>query len=243
MRLVRLFFGVGIFLVAISTNSCRKDELTGPFGISAHDFLSSEKYNKLTVEILFVNGYKPDDAAIVNLQSFLEARLNKPSGITVTYKNISSPGKSYYTVDDVQKIEREDRDHYTHGNSLYSFIFFADAPYSDPNVLGIAYGSTSTVIFEKTVVNNSGGFGQPTKTVLESTVTEHEFGHLMGLVDNGTNMVHPHLDSSHGQHCNNQNCLMYYATETTDILSNLIGGNIPPLDGNCIEDLQANGGK
>ncbi|GAB0155237.1 hypothetical protein CHRYSEOSP005_04980 [Chryseobacterium sp. Alg-005] len=36
---------------------------------------------------------------------------------------------------------------------------------------------------------------------------------------------------------------MYYASETTDILSFLNTNNIPQLDTNCKADLKANGGK
>jgi hypothetical protein len=48
---------------------------------------------------------------------------------------------------------------------------------------------------------------------------------------------------ANGNHCSNQDCLMYYAAETTDILGFLVTGNIPTLDANCISDIKANGGK
>jgi len=52
-----------------------------------------------------------------------------------------------------------------------------------------------------------------------------------------------HKDAAHGNHCNNNNCLMYYTSNTRDILGILLVGNIPSLDVNCRSDLQANGGK
>jgi hypothetical protein len=226
-----------------TTNSCRKDNLTGPFAIEAHDFLASDKYDKLEVEIVYVNGYQPQQSSIDHLKSFLDARLNKSRGITIVYKNISSPGKSYYTIDDLEKVEKKERINYTKHHTISAYIFFADAGYSDPNVLGIAYGTTSMAIFERVVNDNSGGLSQPSRYVLEATSIEHEFGHILGLVDNGTKMVNGHLDNAHPHHCNNQNCLMYYGVETTDVLGNLMGGEIPELDENCINDLRANGGK
>jgi hypothetical protein len=225
------------------SNSCRKDELSGPLGIEAHDFLSNDKYTKLNIEIVFVKGYKPTDNTVSALQNFLDERVNKSSGISVFYKEISSPGKSYLTIDDIQKIEKKERDHYSKGSTLCAFLLFTDVPYTDPKVLGVAYGSTSIAVFESTIDNYSGGIAQPSRYVLESTVGEHEFGHLLGLVDFGTKMVTDHRDYSNGNHCSNQNCLMYYATETTDILGNLTGGNIPSLDQNCLDDLKSNGGK
>lgn len=72
---------------------------------------------------------------------------------------------------------------------------------------------------------------------------EHEVGHLLGLVDLGSPMQTNHKDVAHGNHCNNSGCLMYYTSETTDILGFLLTGAIPTLDANCIADLKANGGK
>lgn len=82
--------------------------------------------------------------------------------------------------------------------------------------------------------------GEPGKA---TTVAEQEMGHLMGLVDLGSPMINNHKDATHGNHCNNQNCLMYYSLETTDLLGFLLTGSIPPLDLNCISDLHANGGR
>jgi hypothetical protein len=241
MKVVRAFLVLAVVFFT-ATTSCRKDQLTGLFAITPDDFLSSDKYKKLEVEIVYVNGYRPETATIDHMQSFLNARLNKPQGISFIYKSINSPGKSSYTIDDVQKIEKKERVDNTKGKTISAFIFFADAHYSDASVLGTAYGSTSIAIFERTVNENSGGLTQPSKYLLEATACEHEFGHLLGLVDNGTKMVNSHIDGAHGKHCNNQNCLMYYAVETTDVLA-IMGGDVPELDENCLDDLRANGGK
>ena len=98
-------------------------------------------------------------------------------------------------------------------------------------------------ILGKTIHDNSGGIGQASRTKLETTVLEHEFAHILGLVDSGSTMQTNHKDAAHGNHCNNTNCLMYYASETTDILGVLLTGSIPVLDANCKADLTANGGK
>ena len=42
------------------------------------------------------------------------------------------------------------------------------------------------VIFGKTIHDNSGALGQTSRTKLESTVLDHEFGHILGLVDIGS---------------------------------------------------------
>ena len=98
-------------------------------------------------------------------------------------------------------------------------------------------------LFEKVIRENTGRIGRPSATTVESTVLMHEFGHLLGLVDNGSPALQDHVDEEHGAHCTNENCLMYYAIQTTGFLTNLTGGTIPALDGNCLQDLKANGGK
>lgn len=89
----------------------------------------------------------------------------------------------------------------------------------------------------------SGGIGEPSQSVVEQTVTKHEVGHLLGLVDNGTPMQNDHKDEDWGAHCDIDECLMYYAI-TRDFLGDfLLGGSVPEFDEFCIEDLQANGGR
>ena len=240
MQLIRII--IFITFTALVLAGCRKDNInSGPFSIEAKDFLSAKKYEELVIQVCYVDGYKPEQASLADLKSFLSERLNKPEGITFRYTSISSPARNAYDIEALRKVEKDHRTEHSRGDQLTVWVFFADAPYATSNVLGVVYGTTSFAIFEKVVHDNSGGLGQPSQAVLETTVAEHEFGHLMGLVDAGTPMVTAHSANEH--HCSNSNCLMYYAVETLDIIGNLAGGEIPALDQNCISDLQANGGK
>ena len=234
-------------LIASVITGCSKDEIKADNKVNPEHFLSDDKYEKLIVEIQYVSGYAPSSTSVNNLKTFLEERLHKPGGISIVQTAISSPGKSIYTMDDIRAIEESNRTQHTNGKTLTAYFFFADGDYAgnsgSSKVLGIAYEGSSMVIFEKTVKDHSGGLTQPPVATLESTVLLHEFGHILGLVNNGTSMQAAHQDEAHGHHCNNQNCLMYYTAETTDILANLTGGNVPGLDQKCIDDLRANGGK
>lgn len=237
-----------LYLIIItSISGCKKDEFARNDSVSPNDFLSGKKYEKLIVEIQYVTGYQPTTATVDNLKAFLQQRLNKPGGITIVQNAISSPGKTSFSIDDIKAVEKEYRTQHTSKKTLTAYFFFADADYASNSgsskVLGIAYGNSSMVIFEKTIKDYSGGITQPPITTLETTVINHEFAHILGLVNNGTPVQSTHQDVAHGKHCNNANCLMYYTAETSDIVSNIIGGNILTLDGNCINDLIANGGK
>jgi len=212
-------------------------------GASANDLLSASRYSSVKIEIQYMPGFQPDASAINNLTAFLNALINKPGGVTVVQTQIPASGKTVLTLNDIATIEKNNRTAYTSGSGLGVYFLFTDGNYSDANVLGIAYRNTSMVLLGKTIHDNSGGIGQTSRIKLESTVLEHEFGHILGLVNIGSPMQTAHLDGAHGNHCNNTNCLMYYASETTDILGILLTGNIPTLDANCKADLTANGGK
>lgn len=230
--------------------SCTKDGdpiLGKDDNVTPNSFLSSTKYDKLVVEIQYMDTYQATTAAINNLKTFLQQRLSKSAGITYVEKAIPSGGKTSYSASDIRTIEKANRSQHTNGSTLTAYFLFTDGDYSansgNSKVLGIAYESSSMAVFEKTIRDYSGGLGQPAVSTLESTVILHEFGHILGLVNNGTSMVAAHQDVAHGKHCDDQNCLMYYTAETSDIVANLTGGTIPSLNAKCLDDLKANGGK
>jgi len=216
-----------------------------PAGSSAHDFLSADDYQTLKVEILYVGQYQPSAAAITSLQNFLEARLNKPGGIFISMRQIDSPGTSPYSTSEIRKLETDNRTFYNNTGELTLCILFVDGrsttDTSTSAVLGTAYLNTSCVIYENTVWAFSNGVNQPPRNIMESTVLQHELCHLLGLVDFGTDMVTDHQDPDHIRHCNNNQCLMYWASQNR--VMNMQTSAVPQLDANCIADLQANGGK
>ena len=212
-------------------------------GASAKDFLAASIYTSVKIEIQYMPGYAPDAAAINNLTSFFNNLTNKPSGITVVQTPIQASGKAILSLNDIATIEKNNRTIFSSGSQLGLYFLYTDGGYSDGNVLGLAYRNTSICIIGKTIYDNSGAVGQVSRTKLETTVLQHEIGHIFGLVDLGSTMQINHKDTGHGNHCNNNKCIMYYASETTDALGFLLTGSIPALDDNCSADLRANGGK
>ncbi|MGM5469761.1 membrane metalloprotease [Flavobacteriaceae bacterium LMO-SS05] len=239
--------------------SCSKDELPNnnngsniianqqPTGSSSHDLLSDDTFTSMVIELVYVEGYKPTQTAINNLVSFLNARTYKPGGVTVELRSIPSPGISTYSTQDIVNVEKDNRTLYNEGSQIAVWAFFADGEAngntSTELTLGTAYRNTSFVIYEATVKSLSGGFNQPSTSVLESTVIQHEVGHILGLTNFGAAMQTPHEDTAHPKHCDVESCLMYYAATTGSSLMGISGGAIPQLDSQCIADLRANGGK
>lgn len=217
-------------------------------GFSAPDFLSDENFTKLEIEIDYMQGYEPNEEALDSLEAFLERRLNKKSVSIMMPTEIPAAGNSNYTANDIRELESQYRNEYSsvEDSTLSAYMIIVDSRYEERNVLGAAYYNTSNAFFGETYEEVSGGFNQPSRRLTESISFRHEFGHLFGLVNipgSGTNMQTNHQDTDNGPHCTNENCLMYYGMENTGLFGQVFGEEIPPLDANCLADLQANGGK
>jgi predicted Zn-dependent protease len=213
-------------------------------GASARDFLSASDFDRLVVEVQYVEGFRPTDAALQDLATFLAARLNKPGGIDIQLgTGLPVQPQSSYSADAVRALEQQHRTAFTEGRTIAAWLAFLPGEFAGgANVLGIAYQNTSMAIFVEKIGQHTGGPLEPSRQTVEATVANHEFGHLLGLVNNGSPMQDEHQDEPHGEHCENEDCLMHYSVRLTDFLSNLLGG-MPQLDQDCLADLQANGGK
>ena len=213
-------------------------------GASAADFLSDIDFEHLVIQVQYLEGMAPTQSGLDNLTAFLEARLDKPGGVEV-HLDASPVGPATgrtYSASDIRALEDEHRTLFTSGDTLAAYLLVVDGQYQQENVLGIAYYNTSTALFGERIQDNTGGINQPPRARVEATVAMHEFGHLLGLVNNGTDMQEPHQDTENGNHCDDDQCLMYYAVRTTQFLGSLIGSGSPSLDANCLADLRANGG-
>jgi hypothetical protein len=212
-------------------------------GSSAEDFLTDDNFGNLIVEVQYMEGYRPDDDALDNLEAFLEERLHKSSVTVLTPSEIPAEGRDSYSAADVRDLESEHRTEFSEEDQLAAYFIILDGAYDEGNILGIAYYNTSMALFGETIAGASGSVGQPSRSVVETIVMQHEAGHIIGLVNNGVEMQEPHQDEENGNHCDDDGCLMYHAVNTTDFFANLFGGDVPELDEYCVTDLQAAGGK
>ncbi|WP_027137060.1 membrane metalloprotease [Gaetbulibacter saemankumensis] len=217
-------------------------------GSSANDILSDNTFKSLVIELVYVEGFQPRQASIDNFVTFLTNHTYKPNGIDVQVRSIPSLGTETYSTEDIADIERENRTQYNTKDKLAIWAFFTDGKSdkdeSNSVVLGTAYWNTSFVIFEETIQGLSNSPIEPSRSLLESTVINHELGHLLGLTNLGTDMQTDHEDTNHPKHCNDEDCLMYWEAESAAAISNLSNTSTPPpLDAQCLADLKANGGK
>ncbi len=217
-------------------------------GSSSNDLLSDNQFTRMEIELVYVDGFEPTQETINNFISFLESRTYKPDGILVEKRKITSPGIDKFSIEDIADIENENRKKYNNGNTITVWALFVDGE-SDKNdnnnvVLGAAYWNTSFVIYEKTIREFSNSPTEPKRSILETTVITHEFGHILGLTNLGAPLQSDHEDNEHEKHCNVESCLMYWEAESGSAINNMINsGSIPQLDPQCIADLRSNGGK
>jgi hypothetical protein len=232
-------------ILLVTITSCQKDTLYGDkdyqtLGTSAHDLLASDKFQSLIVQISYMQGYQPEPETITALENFLRLYLNKPGGISVTIQQIPASGRDDLSLKQIVETEKKVRSVYSAANVLGVHVLITDGFSLDRQVLASSYWNTSLCVFGKTVYELTAGGNQTARSRLMSILLQHEFGHLLGLVNQGSPMQVPHRDSANGAHCSNEKCLMNYGIETgnPDPLAAL-----PTLDADCIADLKANGGR
>ncbi|WP_062053210.1 hypothetical protein [Aquimarina longa] len=230
----------------ISIDTILKNSTKKPLGSSAKDLLSDAKFTSLTIEIVAVQGFEPTPKAIENFRQFLQERLFKPDGIVITQRIIPSSNKAPFTTEEILDIENTTRTLFNKEDDITVYIYFANGSKEDDTAekitLGSAYLNTSIVIYESTLRELSSFPNAPSLAIIETATLNHEFSHLLGLVDIGSPRQSDHVDPDSKGHCNVSNCLM---KSSTVFGNGMIGTEkeVPKLDAQCIADLQANGGK
>ncbi|MGB1451919.1 MAG: membrane metalloprotease, partial [Marinirhabdus sp.] len=216
---------------ALLLSNCKNDDdnmgitPTGPMannllalGLAAQDFLGSSAYPKMVVEFVYSDGFRPKQETLDDFRGFLTQRLNKPSGITFVETVIAPPAGAPFNSQEIRDIEDNNRTQYTLGGTIALYVYFSSGSRfgdTDTSVtLGTAYRNTSIVVYQKTLRDISLGSGNYDLHILESTTLQHEFGHVLGLVNIVEDDVHTqHEDGAHPKHCFVENCLMYFEAQ------------------------------
>lgn len=198
-------------------------------GSSANDILTNSNFDRLLVQIGYVNGFRPTQQTIANFSAYLSERTFKQD-IEIDFLELDSPDEETLTLQEIADLESENRTAYNNGTSTMTiYIYFADSPSDGDDLdrglvtLGAVYRNTSMVIFEQTIRTLSSRSRIPL-TDVETATLNHEFGHLFGLVDLGTVPVNDHEDilrdedgnpvldengnEQGNNHCNVDGCLM-----------------------------------
>ena len=264
----KIYLWVALLLASTLVN-CSKDSDTsgqGPdsvdrsanllsTGSSGSDILTNENFDRIQIEIAYVEGFRPTATALDHLRTYLLERTFKEE-VSFTFRSLPSPGEETLTLEEIASLETDNRTLYNDGRTLAFYIYFANAPSEgdDPSeglvTLGAVYRNTSMVIHESTIRDLASRSVVITVSDVEITALTHEFGHLFGLVDLGTPEVNPHEDTAASNHCNVDGCLMRAELEFGSGIMSVMEkrtakglDGLPTLDAECLRDLQAIGGR
>ncbi|MBT4066322.1 MAG: hypothetical protein HOE76_03805 [Euryarchaeota archaeon] len=222
------------------------DEEHGIPGGLALACLQDTGFEKMEIHFLYEEDYDP--IAMDLVKSRLQEVCDKPGGITIKAEETNFAIDTAWTSDDVRDARWKHGGDAMGSNTLHWYFLFPAGTHSDESVLGVAVDASTVAIFKDSVDEAEGLFGRPSNEEVERAVTIHETGHLLGLVNLVYNSPIDHEDSSHKGHSNNDNSVMYWAIESSDV-GNFITGNLPDefddddkadLEGMASGDLECN---
>ncbi len=219
IRAVRPALLLTPMLLLISTSGCL-DAITGNDRISAYDLIRDDDYTTWVIEIDYVQGHAPTQDVLNTLKSRLNGVVQKDT-IDIRLDDQLSSRESW-TRADLDRLHDDKLDAKTKGSTVVTHVMYVDGTYSNPDVLGIAVGHEYVTIFSETIdracASNVLCFASDEVTVRKAVLI-HEFGHIIGLVNNGIPMAdpHEHPDADKKGHSDSQQSVMWPSAETTGI--------------------------
>ena len=204
-----------------------EDELFGIPGGLTLACLQSSKFTNMMIEIDYTEGYEPQSETLSTLKSRIESVCDKPGGVTIKTTQTDFDHGDIWSADDVREIGRDTRETQPQdGSTLRWHLLFPNGSYENSGVLGVAVDASTAAIFLDDVRDAEPWHGRPSAEAIETAVTVHEVGHLLGLVNLVYTSPVAHEDSEHPGHSNNEDSVMYWAIEAGD-LSSFVSNDVP----------------
>lgn len=171
-----------------------------------------------------------------------------PSTLAEMHAIDATPGP--YRTADIEALAAKYRTVYSSGDTVSLFVLFLDGRYEidadvDQTVLGAALaGSGVIAMFKPTIDGVNNPLSPDVVRFTEQATLVHELGHSFGLVNVGLPLVSNHEDPHHPSHCDDPDCVMYWANEgaadvrqfTSDVAST---GSDVLFDAACLADAHA----
>ncbi|HLE97017.1 MAG TPA: hypothetical protein VI997_06555 [Candidatus Thermoplasmatota archaeon] len=224
----------------------RRNQASGP-GELALDFIGP-RFPNVVVELDAVDGAGPNAQALADFEKELEGALGKPVTIQ-TSKDVRGRGATHaYTLAEINDLELKYRSRYTDGDTAALYVLFLDGGFEAEGALGVAYHGSSVAMLKGTIRKNTQAddqiiptpstLGKPKERFVERAVLVHEFGHNLGLVNNGIPMVRPHemtqdpvgetSDNEGEKHSKSDASVMFWAVDTFEVTNLFSSGEDIP---------------
>ncbi|KIG19300.1 Membrane metalloprotease [Enhygromyxa salina] len=218
--------------------------------------IRSDPYPRLVIELDSTPGFEARAEVAEDIVTLFSGMLDKPAGIEIVWDDEITPkGDGAWTPADRSQAASEHRNLEIPDDAVKVHVMFVDGHAAEDEemsgaILGYAWGST-IMMFKDTIQSNCmaailGPLQDQLCREAEYLIWAHEFGHVIGLVDNGLPMVEDHRDPNpdHGDHDANADCVMYWAYSSTDALDSILDRLInmqPPVefDDACLADIDA----
>lgn len=226
----------------------------GPSGVTPYDFIQTGTYSTWHIEVDYAAGQQPDSSLLATLGSRMREVVAASKTVDVRLSSTAFAATDRtWTVETLIELDRTTLNQQTGGSTVATHLIFVDGHYetdtATEKVLGVSIkGGLDhglVVIFSQTLAN---ACTLPTCLPgqipgIKRAVVIHEFGHELGLVDNGIPMQTNHEDPEHPGHSTNTNSVMYWAVESNAVIG-VLGGDPPDqFDANDKADLKAAGGR
>jgi hypothetical protein len=190
----------------------------------------SSKISSVEFEVDYAKGAKPYTGSFAggdlwNLFKANATRLvnagNKSKSVTVpttlgAMQELADVTGTAFTSQQILDIAKAHRDTKDTPSSASFYILFLPGYYvengaTNTAVIGLSFAGTGVIAIFKPVIENAAA--GPTGVLIEQSTLVHEFGHAIGLVNEGVSLSSAHQDTAHGAHCTNTSCVMYYQNE------------------------------
>ena len=188
------------------------------------DYLLSEPYSKLVVEVDVVAGNTLDEEVATLLVDALEGLVDKPGGVEVVIDEILPGDMSdgAWSQARLDELGDETFNLDVDADTVRIHVLLLDGRPEGEDVLALSWANRHVALF-KGALNSacSQGMGVSTGACRQAELglLGHEIGHVLGLVDNGVDMVVDHEDPEHPHHTQDPDCLMYWAYDRMAVVT------------------------
>jgi len=199
---------------------------------------------ELAVEIDWITGCVPSVQTQQGIRAFLERYAKPPRGVRLVLDEeigelapgVPIPETRMLSDVQIHELARRHRNLVLQGEAQSIYLLFIPHRASDGSgqgERGEAFVEESFAVVATDQVRGQ-GFLAINGNEVERFVTQHELGHLLGLVSNESH--------EHAAHCTNPACIMYSQPDLRAVLANwwrAFSGGLPTeLDADCERDLE-----
>lgn len=189
--------------------------------------LSSSQFTDMVIEIDHAPGYAPEATTVELLTDRLNDVCDKPGGIRAEITETEFTHSGAWSPDAVRSQALEHREAPPmDGSTLRWHVLFPSGEYSEDGVLGVAVNAADVAVFRDSIDDAENILRRPSAENIENSVTLHEVGHLLGLVNLVYTSPRDHEDEDHPGHSSNEDSVMYWAVESSS-LGAVFSGQLP----------------